>query len=98
MVVVEYVPTKYGMIFSRRWENNMGGIMQIDMNFFIFLVFATKRIKLYREANFAYVISDQNNPNIFSMYALEEEMDVVFCQSMISMSPTQDYSLEFEIA
>jgi hypothetical protein len=37
-VVVVYVPANYGMLLSRSWDGNLGGIMQMDMTYAIVLV------------------------------------------------------------
>ena len=69
-VVVEYVSTIYGMLLYGTGDKNMGGTMQMDMNYAIVLVFAGETRRLFREDKFAYFISDQNNPINYPVYSI----------------------------
>jgi hypothetical protein len=68
-VVVDDVPTNYGMLLSRSWEGKLGGTMQMDMTYATVPVFGGEQRRLYRETKFAYMVSDQNNPVNHPIYA-----------------------------
>jgi hypothetical protein len=73
-VVVDYVPTNYGMFLSRIWAGKLGGTMQMDMTYATVLVFGGENRRLYMETKFSYVVSDQNNPKNHPIYDVDEDM------------------------
>jgi ribonuclease HI len=71
-VVVVDVPTNYGMLFSRTWPQKLGGTMQMDMTYATVPIFGGELRRMYRETNFSYVVSDQNNPVNHPIYVADE--------------------------
>ena len=70
-MAVEDVPTKYGMLLLISWVTNMVGTMQM-INHANIPVFAGKSRRLYKEANFVYVVTDQYSPKNYPLYEIEE--------------------------
>ena len=62
-IVVADVPPKFGMLLSRGWIKRLGGTLQNDLSYAIVPVFGGESRRLYREAQLAYIISDENNPS-----------------------------------
>ena len=62
-IVVADVPPKFGMLLSRGWIKRLGWTLQNDLSYAIVPVFRGERRRLYREAQLAYIISDENNPS-----------------------------------
>jgi hypothetical protein len=59
---VANVPTNYGILLYRTWEQKLAGTMQMDMNYDTAPIFEGELGMLYRETKFSYVVSDQKNP------------------------------------
>ena len=72
-IVVEDVPPKFGMLLSRGWIKRLGGTLQNDLSYAIVPVFGRESGSLYREAQFAYIISDENNPTNHLIYAVDTD-------------------------
>eukprot|EP00253_Pinus_taeda_P016448 PITA_16448 len=62
-IVVVDVPPKFGMLLSRGWIKRLGGTLQNDLSYAIVPVFGGESRRLYREAQLAYIISDEKNPS-----------------------------------
>jgi len=60
-IVVAYIPTKYGMLLSRSWEEKMQGSLQLDMSYATIHVFGQQR-KLYKETLMKYMVSSAKKP------------------------------------
>jgi hypothetical protein len=73
-VVVDDVPTNYGILLSRTWERKLGGTMNMEMMYAIVPVFGGENKRLYRETKFSYVVSDQNNLVNLSIYVVDEDI------------------------
>jgi hypothetical protein len=58
-IVVADVPPKFGMFLSRSWIKRLGGNLQMDLSYATILVFGGEHRRLYREAQLAYIISDE---------------------------------------
>jgi hypothetical protein len=58
-IVVANVPTKFGMLLSRSWIKRLGGTLQMDLSYATIPVFGGGHRRLYREAQLAYIISDE---------------------------------------
>jgi hypothetical protein len=61
-IVVADVPPKFGMLLSRSWIKRLGGTLQFDLSYATILVFGGEHIRLYKEAQLSYIISDEGNP------------------------------------
>jgi hypothetical protein len=55
-------PPKFGMLLSRSWIKRLGGTLQMDLTYATIPVFGGEHRRLYREAQLAYIISDEANP------------------------------------
>lgn len=70
-IVVEDVPPKFGMLLSRGWIKRLGGTLQNDLSYATIPVFGGVSRRLYKEAQLAYIISDEKNPTNHRIYAME---------------------------
>jgi hypothetical protein len=62
-LVIDDIPTKYGMLLSRSWGAKLGGSLQLDMTYMTILIFGGQFTQLYKETRLAYTVSDPQNPN-----------------------------------
>jgi hypothetical protein len=69
-IVVADVPPKFGMLLSRSWIKRLGGTLQMDLTYATIPVFGGEHRRLYREAQLAYIVSDEANPTNHPIYAL----------------------------
>jgi hypothetical protein len=67
-IVVADVPPKFGMLLSRSWIKRLGGTLHMDP------VFGVEHRRLYREAQLAYIISDEANPTNHPIFSLENDL------------------------
>jgi hypothetical protein len=58
-IVVADVHPKFGMLLSRSWIKRLGGTLQMDLTYATIPVFGGEHRRLYREAQLAYIISDE---------------------------------------
>jgi ribonuclease HI len=73
-IVVADVPPKFGMLLSRSWIKRLGGTLQMDLTYATILVFGGEHRRLYREAQLAYIVSDEENPTNHPIYALDTDL------------------------
>jgi len=50
------------MLLSRGWIKRLGGTLQNDLSYATVPIFGGESKRLYREAQLAYIISDERNP------------------------------------
>jgi ribonuclease HI len=74
-IVVADVPPKFGMLLSRTWIKILRGTLQIDLTYATIPVFGGEHIILYREAQLAYIISDEEDPTNHPIFALDTELE-----------------------
>ena len=79
-IVVADVPPKFGMLLSRGWIKRLGGTLQNDLSYAIVPVFGGKSRRLYREAQLAYIISDERNPTNHPIYAVDTDFGACILQ------------------
>jgi len=72
-IVVADVPPKFGMLLSRGWIKRLGGSLQNDLSYATVLVFGGESKILYKEAQLAYIISDEKNPTNHPTYAIDTD-------------------------
>lgn len=72
-IVVADVPPNFGMLLSRCWIKRLGGSLQNDLSYAIVPVFGGESKRLYKEAQFAYIISDEKNPTNHPIYAIDTD-------------------------
>jgi ribonuclease HI len=73
-IVVADVPPKFGMLLSRSWIKRLGGMLQMDLTYATIPVFGGEHRRLYREAQLAYIVSDEANPTNHPIYALDTDL------------------------
>ena len=79
-IVVADVPPKFGMLLSRGWIKRLGGTLQNDLSCATVPVFGGESRRLYREAQLAYIISDEKNPTNHAIYAVETDFGACILQ------------------
>jgi ribonuclease HI len=73
-IVVANVPHKFGMLLSRSWIKRIGGNLQMDLSYPTILVFGGEHRRLYREAQLAYIISDEENPTNHLIFVVDTDL------------------------
>jgi hypothetical protein len=73
-IVVADVPPKFGMLLSRSWIKRLGGTLQMDLTYATIPVFGGEHRRLYREAQLAYIISDEANPTNHPIYVVDTDL------------------------
>jgi hypothetical protein len=87
-IVVADVPPKFDMLLSRCWIKRLGGTLQIDLKYSTIPVFGGEHRRLYREAQLAYIISDEANPTNHPIFALDTDLS-----SLLKITETPDAPL-----
>jgi ribonuclease HI len=86
-IVVVDVPPKFGMLLSRSWIKRLGGTLQMDLTYATIPVFGGEHRQLYREAQLAYIVSDEANPTNHPIYALDTDLGSSLLQLMETPEP-----------
>jgi ribonuclease HI len=73
-IVVVDVPPKFGMLLSRSWIKRLRGTLQMDLTYATIPVFGGEHRRLYREAQLAYIISDEADPTNHPIFALDTDL------------------------
>ena len=73
-IVVADVPPKFGMLLSRSWIKRLGGTLHMDLTYATIPVFGGEHRRLYREAQLAYIVSDEANPTNHPIFALDTDL------------------------
>jgi ribonuclease HI len=73
-IVVADVPPKFGMLLSRYWIKRLGGTLQMDLTYATIPVFGGEHRRLYREAQLAYIISDEEDPTNHPIFSLDIDL------------------------
>ena len=73
-VVVADITPKFGMLLSRSWAKKVGGTLQMDLTYATILVFGGENIRLYRELQFAYIVTDDKNPTNHPLYVVDKDL------------------------
>jgi len=79
-IVVGDVPPKFGILLSRGWIKRLGGTLQNDLSYAIVPFFRGESRRLYREAQLAYIISDEKNPSNHPIYAVDTDFGACILQ------------------
>ena len=79
-IVVADVPLKFGMLLSRGWMKILGGTLQSDLSYATVPVFGGESRRLYREAQLAYIISDEKNPTNHPIDTVETDFGAYILQ------------------
>jgi hypothetical protein len=73
-IVVVDIPPKFGMLLSRSWIKRLRGTFQMDLTYATILVFGGEHRILYREAQLAYIVSDEANPTNNPIFSLDTDL------------------------
>jgi hypothetical protein len=73
-IVVADVPPKFDMLLSRSWIKKLGGTLQMDITYATILVFGGEHRRLYKEAQLAYIVSDEADPTNNPIFALDTDL------------------------
>jgi hypothetical protein len=73
-IIVVDVPPMFGMILSRYWIKRLQGTLQMDLTYAIIPMFGGEHRRLYREAQLAYIISDEKKPTNHPIFSLDTDM------------------------
>jgi hypothetical protein len=73
-IVVADVPPKFGMLLSRSWIKILGGTLHMDLTYATIPLFGGEHRRLYREAQLAYIISDEANPTNHPIFSLDTDL------------------------
>jgi hypothetical protein len=73
-IVVADVPPKFDMLLSRSWIKKLGGTLQMDLTYATIPVFVGEHRRLYREAQLAYIVSDEADPTNHPIFALDTDL------------------------
>jgi hypothetical protein len=79
-IVVVDVPAKLGMFLSRYWIKRLGGNLQMDLSYATILVFGGEHRRIYREAQLAYIISDEEKPTNHPIFAVDIDLGTSMLQ------------------
>ena len=73
-VVVADITPKFGLLLSRSWAKKVGGTLQMDLSYATIPVFGGENRRLYRELQFAYIVTDEKNPTNHPLYAVDKDL------------------------
>jgi len=76
------------MLFSRGWTKRLGGTLQNDLSYATVLVFGGESRRLYREAQLAYIISDEKNPTNHPIYAVDTDFGTCILHVFVQIDTT----------
>ena len=73
-VVVADITPNFGMLLSRSWAKKVGLTLQIDLTYATIPIFGGENRRLYRELQFAYIVTDDKNPTNHPLYAVKKDL------------------------
>ena len=73
-IIVANIPFRFGMLLSKSWSKKFGGTLQMEISYATIPMFEGEFKRLYRETQFAYIISDHHNPSNHPIYDEEKEL------------------------
>jgi hypothetical protein len=79
-IVVVDVPPKFDMLLSRYWIKRLGGTLQMDLTYASIPMFGGEHRRLYKEAQLAYIISDEEDPTNHPIFSLDTELGSILLQ------------------
>jgi ribonuclease HI len=89
-IVVANVPPKFRMLLSRSWIKRLRGTLQMDLSYAIVPIFGGEHRRIYREAQLAYIISDEANPTNHLVFAFDTDLG----SSILQLTDTLETPLE----
>jgi ribonuclease HI len=79
-IVVVDAPPKFGMFLSRYWIKILGVTLHMDLSYAIIHVFGGEHRRIYREAQLAYIISDEANSTNHPIFAVDIDLGTSMLQ------------------
>jgi hypothetical protein len=79
-IVVVDVPPKFKMLLSRSWIKRLGGTLQMDLSYATIVVLGGEHRRVYREAQLAYIINDEENPTNHPIFAVDTDLGTSMLQ------------------
>ena len=73
-VVVADITPKFGLLLSRSWDKKVGGTLQMDLSYATIPMFGGETRRLYRELQFAYIVTDDKNPTNHPLYSIDNDL------------------------
>jgi hypothetical protein len=73
-IVVADISPNFGMLLSRYWIKKLGGTLYMDLTYSTIPVFGGEHRRLYREAQLAYIISDETDPTNHPIFAIDTDL------------------------
>ena len=73
-VVVADITPKFGMLLSRYWEKKVGGTLQMDLSYATIPIFGGENKRLYRELQYAYIVTNDINLTNHPIYDVEKDL------------------------
>jgi hypothetical protein len=89
-IVVVDVPSKFRMLLSRSWIKRLGGTLQMDLSYATITIFWGENIRLYREAQLDYIITDEANPTNHPIFSFDTD----FGSSILQLTDAPETPLE----
>jgi hypothetical protein len=89
-IMVVDVLAKFDMLLSRSWIKILGGTLQMDLPYDTIPIFCGEHRRLYREAQLAYIISDEENPTNHPLFSLDTDLGF----SILQLTDTHEPPLE----
>jgi hypothetical protein len=87
-IIVADVPPKFGMLLLRYWIKRLGGTLQMDLTYATIPVFGGEHRRIYREAQMAYIISDEENPTNHPIFVLDTDLGSNLLQLTDALEPS----------
>ena len=73
-VVVADITPKFGLLLSRSWAKKVGGTLQMDLSYATIHVFGGENRRMYRELQFAYIVTVHKNPTNHPLYTVDKDL------------------------
>ena len=73
-VVVADITSKFGLLLSRSWPKKVGRTLQMDLSYATIPVFGGENRRLYREMQFAYIVTDDKNHTNHPLYSVDKDL------------------------
>jgi hypothetical protein len=86
-IMVADVPPKFGILLLRSWIKRLGGTLQMDLSYATIPMFRGGHRRLYREAQLAYIISDEENPTNHPIFLLDIDLGSNILQLTDALEP-----------
>jgi hypothetical protein len=88
-IVVADFPPKFGMLLSRSWIKKLGGTLLMDLTYATIPVFGGEQRRLYKEAQLAYIVSDEADPTNHPIFSLDTDLG----SSLLQLTDAPESSL-----